>query len=133
VGYAGGSVANPTYEQVCSHSSGHAEVVEVEFDPGQVSFGRLLTEFWIMHDPTQLNRQGPDVGSNYRSIIITHDPGQHELAEASKTALAERSPKPIVTEIEDATVFWPAEDYHQQYFEKKGISSCAVTVMNPVG
>ena len=132
VGYAGGSVANPTYEQVCSHSSGHAEVVEVEFDPEVASYGRLLTEFWTMHDPTQLNRQGPDVGSNYRSIIITHDSEQRELAEASKTALAERSAKPIVTEIEAATVFWPAEEYHQQYFEKKGISSCAVTVMNPV-
>lgn len=133
VGYAGGSVANPTYEQVCSHSSGHAEVVEVTFDPAQVSFGRLLTEFWTMHDPTQLNRQGPDVGSNYRSIIITHDEEQRALAAASKAALQERSPKPITTEIQDATAFWPAEDYHQQYFEKKGIASCAVTVMNPVG
>jgi len=133
VGYAGGIVANPTYEQVCSHSSGHAEVVEVTFDPSQASYGRLLAEFWTVHDPTQLNRQGPDVGSNYRSVILAHGDEQRALAEASKTALQERSPKPIVTEIEDATAFWAAEEYHQQYFEKKGISSCAVTVMNPVG
>jgi len=132
VGYAGGSVENPTYEDVCLHRSGHAEVVEVEFDPDKVSYGHLLAEFWTMHDPTQLNRQGPDIGPNYRSIIITHDDEQRALAEASKQALAERSPKPIVTEVIDAVPFWAAEDYHQQYFEKKGISSCAVTVMDPV-
>lgn len=133
VGYAGGQVDNPSYEQVCSHRTGHAEVVEVEFDPDQVSYGHLLADFWTMHDPTQLNRQGPDIGANYRSIIIAHDDEQRALAEASKVAMAERSPKPIVTEILDDAPFWPAEDYHQQYFEKKGISSCAVTVMNPVG
>jgi peptide-methionine (S)-S-oxide reductase len=133
VGYAGGSVDNPTYEEVCTHRTGHAEVVEVSFDPERVSYGHLLTEFWTMHDPTQLNRQGPDIGANYRSIIISADAEQKEMAEASKEALQERAPKPIVTEISDAVPFWPAEDYHQQYFEKKGISSCAVTVMNPVG
>lgn len=133
VGYAGGQRANPTYEQVCRHDTGHAEVVEVTFDPEQVSYGRLLTEFWTMHDPTQVNRQGPDIGSNYRSIILVHDSEQRELAEASRAALAERSPKPIATEIVDAGPFWEAEDYHQQYFEKRGISSCAFTVMNPVG
>ncbi|MCJ7832021.1 MAG: peptide-methionine (S)-S-oxide reductase MsrA [Actinobacteria bacterium] len=133
VGYAGGQVDDPSYEEVCSHRTGHAEVVEVEFDPEQVSYGHLLAEFWTMHDPTQLNRQGPDIGANYRSIIIAHDDDQRALAEASKVALAERSPRPIVTEIIGEVSFWPAEDYHQQYFEKKGISSCAVTVMNPVG
>ena len=129
VGYAGGSVANPSYEQVCSHTTGHAEVVEVTYDPEQVSYGRLLAEFWAMHDSTQLNRQGPDIGTNYRSIIIVHDADQRALAEATKAAVQERTPRPVVTEIIDEVPFWPAEDYHQQYFEKQGISSCAVTVM----
>ena len=132
VGYAGGGVDDPTYEEVCSHTTGHAEVVEVEYDPEQVSYGHLLAEFWTMHDPTQLNRQGPDIGTNYRSIIIAQDDEQRTLAEASRASLSARSPRPIVTEVIDAVPFWPAEDYHQQYFEKKGISSCAVTVMNPV-
>ena len=130
VGYAGGYVEDPTYEQVCRHDTGHAEVVEVRFDPAIVSYGRLLGEFWMMHDPTQVNRQGPDVGSNYRSVILVHDDEQRALAEASRSALAERSPRPIATEIIEATTFYPAEDYHQRYFEKQGISSCAVTVMN---
>jgi peptide-methionine (S)-S-oxide reductase len=133
VGYAGGHTANPTYEDVCSHTTGHAEVVEVTYDPEQVTYGRLLAEFWALHDPTQLNRQGPDIGSNYRSIVLVHDADQRALAEASRDALAERSPRPIVTEIEDAREFWPAEDYHQQFYEKRGVSSCAVTVMNPAG
>lgn len=132
VGYAGGGVDDPTYEEVCSHTTGHAEVVEVEYDPEQVSYGHLLAEFWTMHDPTQLNRQGPDIGTNYRSIIIAQDDEQRALAEASRASLSASSPRPIVTEVIDAAPFWPAEDYHQQYFEKKGISSCAVTVMNPV-
>ena len=131
VGYAGGFVENPTYEMVCRHDTGHAEVVEVKFDPSQVSYGRLLAEFWAMHDPTQVNRQGPDVGSNYRSIILTHDEDQLALAEASRDKLAERTSRPIATEIVEATTFYLAEDYHQQYYEKQGISSCAVTVMNP--
>ena len=130
VGYSGGFVENPTYEQVCRHDTGHAEVVEVTFDPEKVSYGRLLGEFWMMHDPTQVNRQGPDVGSNYRSVVFVHDDDQRALAEASRDALAERSPRPIATEIVDAVAFYAAEDYHQRYFEKQGISSCAVTVMN---
>jgi peptide-methionine (S)-S-oxide reductase len=133
VGYAGGITPNPTYEQVCRHTTGHAEVVEITFDPDQVSYGRLLTEFWMMHDPTQVDRQGPDIGSNYRSIILAHDDGQRALAEAAKAGLGDRSPKPIATEIADAGTFYEAEDYHQQYFEKKGIASCAVTVMNAAG
>src|SRR3990170_6228859 len=96
VGYAGGITQNPTYEDVCSRTTGHAEVVEVEFDPEQVSYGRLLGEFWTSHDPTQLNRQGPDIGSNYRSIILVHDPEQRALAEASKQAAQGGTRKPVV-------------------------------------
>jgi len=132
VGYAAGTTRNPSYEEVCRHTTGHAEVVEVTYDPDQVSYGRLLAEFWAMHDPTQLNRQGPDIGSNYRSIILVHDEEQRTFAESTKAAVGERASKPVVTEIVDADEFYAAEDYHQQYFEKKGISSCAVTVMNPV-
>ena len=131
VGYAGGVTPEPTYEAVCSHKTGHAEVVEVTFDPQRVAYGRLLTEFWTMHDPTQVDRQGPDIGSNYRSIILVYDDEQRALAEGSRAALQERTERPIATQIVDAGVFWPAEEYHQQYFEKKGISSCAVSVMNP--
>ena len=129
VGYAGGFVADPTYRDVCSHTTGHAEVVEVTYDPEIVNYGTLLGAFWRMHDPTQVNRQGPDIGDNYRSIILTHDEDQRSLAEASKEFAQQQLAKPIATEIKDATAFYAAEDYHQQYYEKQGISSCAVTVM----
>src|SRR5207244_7741981 len=129
VGFAGGATKNPSYNEVCRHDTGHAEVVQVEFDPAQVSYSRLLTEFWTEHDPTQFHRQGPDIGSQYRSIVLFHNDEQREEAEASRDALQEGTSKPITTEIVPAAEFYPAEDYHQQYYEKMGISSCAVTVM----
>jgi peptide-methionine (S)-S-oxide reductase len=124
VGYAGGGVDNPTYEQVCSDTTGHAEVVEVTYDDEQVPYEQLLTIFWLEHDPTQLNRQGPDVGSQYRSVIFVHDEEQRAAAEASREAVQARFTRPVVTKIEDAPPFWEAEDYHQQYLEKRGLSSC---------
>jgi peptide-methionine (S)-S-oxide reductase len=124
VGYAGGGVDNPTYEQVCSDTTGHAEVVEVNYDPEQVPYEQLLTIFWLEHDPTQLNRQGPDVGSQYRSVIFVHDAEQRAAAEASREAVQARFTRPVVTQIEDAQPFWEAEDYHQQYLEKRGLASC---------
>jgi peptide-methionine (S)-S-oxide reductase len=124
VGYAGGQVDNPTYEQVCSDTTGHAEVVEVTYDPEQVPYEQLLTIFWLEHDPTQLNRQGPDVGSQYRSVIFVHDEEQRAAAEASREAVQARFTRPVVTTIEDAPPFWEAEDYHQQYLEKRGLASC---------
>jgi peptide-methionine (S)-S-oxide reductase len=124
VGYAGGGVDNPTYEQVCSDTTGHAEVVEVTYDPEQVPYEQLLTIFWLEHDPTQLNRQGPDVGSQYRSVVFVHDDDQRAAAEASREAVQARFTRPVVTQIEDAPPFWEAEDYHQQYLEKRGLASC---------
>jgi peptide-methionine (S)-S-oxide reductase len=122
VGYAGGALRNPTYEAVCTDRTGHAEVVQVEYDPEQVSYDRLLDVFWGEHDPTQLNRQGPDVGSQYRSVIFYHTPEQEKAARASKERLEKsgQSRRPIVTQIEPAPDFWRAEDYHQQYMEKRG-------------
>ena len=121
VGYSGGSTANPTYEQVCSGSTGHAEVVRVQFDPDEVSYETLLAVFWELHDPTTLNRQGPDIGTQYRSAIFYEDEKQEAAARASKKAQEEsgRFGSAIVTEIEPASDFWMAEDYHQQYFEKQ--------------
>ncbi len=122
VGYTGGHTANPTYEQVCSHATGHAEAVQVEFDPSKVSYEKLLELFWGMHDPTTVNRQGPDVGSNYRSAVFFNSPEQEKEALALKNKL-EKSGKfkrPVVTEIVAAPQFYPAEEYHQQYFEKTG-------------
>lgn len=130
VGYTGGRTEHPTYEQVCSHTTGHAEAVLVEFDPAQVSYDELLDAFWRLHDPTQLNRQGPDVGDQYRSAIFFHSPEQEAAAKASKEAAQEGFSKPIVTEITTAPAFWPAEDYHQRYLEKRGLASCAITVSN---
>ena len=124
VGYAGGPVDNPTYEQVCSDTTGHAEVVEVTYDPEQVPYEQLLTIFWLEHDPTQLNRQGPDVGSQYRSVIFVHDEEQRAAAEASREAVQARFTRPVVTQIEDAPPFWEAEDYHQRYLEKRGLRNC---------
>jgi len=126
-GYAGGTLDNPTYRDVCGGATGHAEVVEVEFDETQISYEQLLATFWQCHDPTTRNRQGPDVGTQYRSVIFYHTPEQRVLAEASKHAL-EQSKKwknPVVTEIAPAAKFYRAEEYHQRYFEKRGIApSC---------
>ncbi|MEY2508962.1 MAG: peptide-methionine (S)-S-oxide reductase [Verrucomicrobiota bacterium] len=128
VGYAGGKTENPTYEDVCSHDTGHAEVVQVEFDPAAVSYDRLLEVFWANHNPTTLNRQGPDVGDQYRSVIFYHSPEQQAAAEASKARLDQsgRFKNPIVTVIEPAPNFYRAEDYHQRYLEKRGLSHCAI-------
>jgi peptide-methionine (S)-S-oxide reductase len=128
VGYAGGRTKNPTYKEVCTDSTGHAEVVQVEYDPAEVSYDRLLGVFWASHDPTQLNRQGPDVGTQYRSVIFFHTPEQEAAARESKAALESsgRFRRPIVTEILPAPEFWLAEDYHQQYLEKRGLSHCRI-------
>ena len=124
VGYTGGFVANPSYEQVCTDRTGHAEAVEVEFDPAQISYEQLLDVFWREHDPTQLNRQGPDHGSQYRSAIFVHDDDQRIAALASKARAQATLPRPVVTDITDAPDFFEAEEYHQQYFSKRGISHC---------
>jgi peptide-methionine (S)-S-oxide reductase len=127
-GYEGGAKPNPTYEEVCSHATGHAEVVEVDFDPDTVSYNALLDVFWNNHDPTTLNRQGPDIGTQYRSVIFYHDEEQKELAERS-LELAQQSgrfKRQIVTEIVPASTFWVAEDYHQQYLEKRGLATCHI-------
>ena len=128
VGYEGGRLENPTYEDVCSHTTGHAEVVEVTYDPEQVSYDELLGVFWGKHDPTQLNRQGWDIGDQYRSVVFFHDDVQREDAERSKAELdaSGRYRKPVVTAIEPAQTFYPAEDYHQQYLEKRGLATCHV-------
>ena len=126
VGYAGGKVDNPTYEQVCSDTTGHAEVVEVTFDPKVISYHDLLEVFWNNHNPTTLNRQGPDVGNQYRSAIFFHSPEQEAEAKASRDAAQARFPRPIVTEIVPAQTFWRAEEYHQQYLEKRGLSHCHI-------
>jgi len=120
VGYTGGNFADPSYEDVCSGQTGHAEAIQVDYDPDKVSYDALLDYFWQIHDPTTMNRQGPDVGSQYRSAIFFHTPEQEAAAKASKARAQERSPKPIVTEITPAGEFWMAEDYHQQYFAKRG-------------
>ena len=119
-GYAGGFVADPDYRLVCTGTTGHAEVVQVEFDPETVSYEQLLEVFWAMHDPTQVNRQGPDVGDQYRSAIFTHSDEQQKLAEASRDAAQARFDRPIATEITPAGPFYPAEDYHQRYYDKNG-------------
>ena len=124
VGYCGGTLENPTYEDVCTGTTGHAEVVEVEFEPDQVAFETLLDLFWQCHDPTTLNRQGPDVGTQYRSAIFFHSPEQQQVAEVSRAAAQERIPRPIATEITEASTFYRAEEYHQQYLEKRGLGSC---------
>ena len=125
-GYAGGQTPNPTYRQVCSDRTGHAEVVEVTFDPAKIAYGRLVELFFKMHDPTQLNRQGPDIGTQYRSAIFFHSPEQEAAARDAKAALEKAGvfKRSIVTEIVPAPDFYRAEDYHQQYFEKHGMRSC---------
>jgi peptide-methionine (S)-S-oxide reductase len=127
VGYAGGTKDNPTYEDVCADETGHAEVVEVEFDPSKISYDELLDAFWSNHNPTTLNRQGPDVGTQYRSVIFYHSPEQKTAAEASKEKIGQsgRFRRPIVTQIKPAPKFWRAEQNHQRYLEKRGQSHCA--------
>ncbi len=126
VGYMGGHTPNPTYEQVCTNTTGHAETVKVVYDPARVSYDRLLEVFWTAHDPTTLNRQGPDVGTQYRSAIFINDPKQYDAAVESRHNLEElhKFDRPIVTEIERAKQFHLAEEYHQQYLEKQGKTSC---------
>ena len=121
VGYAGGTKENPTYEEVCSGRTGHAEAAQVTFDPSVVSYKQMLDAFWQLHDPTTLNRQGPDFGTQYRSAIFTHSEVQSMEAKASMESAQSQFRQPIVTQIEPAGTFWPAEEYHQRYFEKKGI------------
>lgn len=128
VGYAGGTKEHPTYQDVCTDKTGHAEVVEVEFDPAQVSYDQLLDVFWSNHNPTTANRQGPDVGTQYRSVIFYHSPQQQAAANASKEELqkSSRFNRRIVTQIEPASKFWRAEEYHQRYLQKRGQSHCAI-------
>ncbi len=128
VGYTGGKTANPTYKEVCTDSTGHAEAVEVEYDPAKISYDKLLDVFWENHDPTQVNRQGPDWGTQYRSAIFFHTPAQEAEAKASKEKLAKsgRFNKPIATQIVPAATFNEAEDYHQQYLEKRGLATCHI-------
>jgi peptide-methionine (S)-S-oxide reductase len=126
VGYSGGVTENPTYQEVCTDRTGHAEVVRVEFDPSKISYDALLDVFWGLHDPTTVNRQGPDVGSQYRSAIFVSDAEQKDVAEASKARAQERFRRPIVTEITPAPDFYPAEEYHQRYLEKRGLATCRI-------
>jgi peptide-methionine (S)-S-oxide reductase len=126
VGYTGGHTANPSYKDVCTDTTGHAEVVQVIFDPAQVSYEQLLNIFWEEHDPTQVNRQGPDFGKQYRSAIFFHSPEQEAIAKKSKAALdaSGKFRRPIATEITPAPAFYRAEEYHQRYLEKRGAASC---------
>jgi len=128
VGYLGGHAQNPTYQDVCTDETGHAEVVQVTYDPAKVSYDQLLNTFWESHDPTTLNRQGPDVGTQYRSAIFFHSPEQERLARASKEKMqaSGRFRRPIVTEITPASTFYRAEDYHQKYLAKRGLSHCHI-------
>jgi peptide-methionine (S)-S-oxide reductase len=128
VGYTGGQTSNPTYQDVCGHSTGHAEAVEVWFDPSRLSYEDLLETFWAIHNPTTPNRQGLDIGSQYRSAIFIHDADQAARASASMAERQKQLRKAIVTEIVPAETFWKAEDYHQRYFEKQGRAACAVTL-----
>lgn len=129
VGYSGGTLPNPTYQDVCTDRTGHAEAVEVEFDPAEISYRDLLKVFWDTHDPTTLNRQGPDHGTQYRSAIFFHTPEQEADARASKDELERlgRHRRPIVSEIVPAAEFWPAEEYHQRYLAKRGQTHCAIS------
>jgi peptide-methionine (S)-S-oxide reductase len=125
-GYSGGHKENPSYREVCTDTTGHAEVVQVTFDPEKVTYEELLDAFWKMHDPTQVNRQGPDFGKQYRTAIFIHSPAQEAAAKKSKQALeaSGRFRQPVATEITAAGPFWPAEEYHQRYLEKRGATSC---------
>jgi peptide-methionine (S)-S-oxide reductase len=125
-GYIGGSTERPSYEDVCSGRTGHAEAVEVTFDPDEVSYEELLGVFWGLHDPTQVNRQGPDIGTQYRTAIFFHSSAQEKEAIASRDRVQVDHRKPIATEIVPAGTFWPAEDYHQRYLEKRGLATCKI-------
>ena len=128
VGYCGGKTDNPTYQDVCTDTTGHAEVVEITFDPAQLPYEQLLETFWKLHDPTTPNRQGPDVGSQYRSVIFFHSPAQEAAARAARERL-DKSGKfrhPVVTQIVPAAPFYKAEEYHQRYLEKRGLASCHI-------
>jgi len=128
VGYCGGKTDNPTYQDVCTDTTGHAEVVEITFDPAQLPYEQLLETFWKLHDPTTPNRQGPDVGSQYRSVIFFHSPAQEAAARAAKERL-DKSGKfrnPVVTQVVPAAPFYTAEEYHQRYLEKRGLASCHI-------
>jgi len=126
VGYTGGEMPNPTYKDVCTDETGHAEVVQVSFDPTKVTYEQLLEAFWQAHDPTQVNRQGPDFGAQYRTAIFFHSPEQEAAAKKSRAALdaSGRFKRPIATEITPASAFWRAEEYHQKYLQKRGVASC---------
>jgi len=126
VGYTGGHTESPSYRDVCGGRTGHAEAVEVTFDPGEVSYDELADTFFRLHDPTQVNRQGPDVGTQYRSAIFTHSPEQERLAREAAARAAERLGRPVATQIVPAETFWPAEEYHQQYLVKNGRATCAI-------
>lgn len=128
VGYSGGNKENPTYEDVCSDQTGHVEVVQIEYNPDQVSYEQLLNIFWENHNPTEVNRQGPDIGTQYRSVIFYHNDEQKNIAEKSKAALdaSGKWSRPIATSIEPAKNFYKAEEYHQRYLEKRGLGSCHI-------
>jgi peptide-methionine (S)-S-oxide reductase len=130
-GYAGGSVVNPTYQQICTGTTGHAEVIQVEFDPAKISFEQLLDVFWQAHDPTTLNRQGADAGTQYRSVIFYHDEAQKKASEKSRAAAAVLFKEPIVTEIAALPKFYPAEGYHQDYFRKNPNAPYCAVVITP--
>ena len=128
VGYEGGKLDNPSYQDVCTDRTGHAEVVEVTFDPAKITYEQLLDQFFSLHDPTQLNRQGPDWGTQYRSAVFYHSPGQKAAAETviARLTAEHRFVKPIVTQVVPAETFWRAEEYHQKYLEKRGVASCHI-------
>jgi len=126
VGFMGGRLEHPSYEQVCAHRTGHAEVCQVTFDPHRVSYDQLLEVFWSIHDPTLLNRQGPDVGDQYRSVIFCRGEAQRQAAQAGRRRAQPRFSRPIVTQIAPAATFWRAEEYHQRYLEKHGRKSCRI-------
>lgn len=128
VGYEGGTLDNPTYRDVCTDRTGHAEVLEVEFDPQSVTYQQLLDVFFTVHNPTQMNRQGPDIGTQYRSVIFYHSPEQQSAAQkmVEKLTAEGRFPRAIVTQIVPAEIFWAAEEYHQKYLEKRGAASCHI-------
>ncbi|MDD3180853.1 MAG: peptide-methionine (S)-S-oxide reductase MsrA [Opitutaceae bacterium] len=130
-GYSGGHVDQPSYEQVCSHKTGHAEVVQIEFEPAEVSYGHLLNVFWEAHDPTSLNRQGDDEGPQYRSVVFYHDETQHQAVLKAKAGEQQNLTRPIVTEIVPLKKFWPAEEYHQHYFEKNPSAGYCAFVIRP--
>jgi len=128
VGYEGGKLNNPSYQDVCTDRTGHAEVVEVTFNPAKITYEQLLNQFFSLHDPTQLNRQGPDWGTQYRSAVFYHSPEQKAAAEAviARLTAEHRFTKPIVTQVVPAETFWRAEEYHQKYLEKRGVASCHI-------